>query len=61
MKDAPLYFSSSWLLYFEQKDPIKVQVLRFLSALAKMFQIPFVIFERTIQFSFKFCINIQCY
>ena len=47
---TPLYFFSSSIIYFDQKDPIKVQILRFSSARVKICQIPHVDFETTSQF-----------
>ena len=51
-------FFRSKLVYFNQKKPVKMQILRFSSAWVKIRQIPDVIFESTSQFSFKCCINI---
>ena len=42
---------------FGQKDPIKVQIFRLLTACMKTNQIPYVIFQATCQFSFKICIT----
>ena len=46
---------------FQQKEPIKVQTLRLSAARMKINQIPYVIFQCTSQFSFKFCITFQCH
>ena len=48
-------------LWTKKKDPIKVPILRLSSALVKIYQIPHVIFGSTSQFSFKFCINLNCH
>ena len=46
---------------FGQKDLIKVQIFRPVTACMKINQIPYVIFQATCQFSFKTCINFQCH
>ena len=52
---------SSYNFYVGQKDPIKVPILTLSNALVKICQIPHVIFQTTSQFSFKFCITLQCH
>ena len=47
-------------MYFAQKEPIKVEILRILSAQVKIQQI-LVIFETTNQSLFKFSIALQCH
>ena len=39
----------------------KAQIFRFSTARVKIHQIPYVIFQATSQFSFKFCITFQCH
>ena len=61
-KITPLYFFSSNVInvvYFAQKKPIKVKILRISSVQVKIHQI-LVIFETRNQFFFKFCITFQC-
>ena len=36
-------------------------ILRLLSALVKIYQVPHVIFQTTSQFFFKFCMTLQCH
>ena len=57
---SPVSFKLIHFLLWFEKNP-KDQILRLSSALAKISQIPYVIFESKSQFSFKFCINIQCH
>ena len=59
-KITPLCFFRSNVIYFAQKEPIKVKIFRISSAQVKIHQI-LVIFETTNQFFFKFCITIQCH
>ena len=56
---TPLWILSSYFFYFGLKDPIKIPISRFLSALVKICYIPHVIFQTTSQFFFKFCITLQ--
>ena len=56
-KITPLHFFSLKNIYFAQKEPIKVKI--FLSAQVKICQIPYVSFETTSWFLFKFCIPLQ--
>ena len=58
MKDNPSVFFRSNVIYFAQKKPIKVEILRISRAQIKIHQI-LVIFETAIQFFFKFCITLQ--
>ena len=51
---------TSCILYFEQKDPMKIPILILSSVLMKICQIPHVIFQITSQFFFKFCMTLQC-
>ena len=44
---------------FRQKEPIKVQSFRLSTARMKINKIPYVIFQSTSQFSFKFYITFQ--
>ena len=60
-KITPPQILSSYFFYFRSKNPNKVPIGRLSSALVKISQIPHVIFESKSQFSFKFCINIQCH
>ena len=46
--------------YFTQKEPIKFETLKILSAQVKIYQMP-VTFETTNQFFFKCCIVLQCH
>ena len=46
---------------FGQEEPIKVQIFSLSTAHMKINQIPYVIFQATSQFSFKFCITLQCH
>ena len=59
-KITPLYRSRSNVIYFAQKEPIKVEILRISSVQVKIRQFP-VIFERTNPFFFEFYINLQCH
>ena len=52
-----MYFFILTFICFGQKEPIKAQIFRLLTAHN---QILYVIFQTTSQFSFKFCITIQC-
>ena len=56
-KTTPLYFFRSNVTYFAKKEPIKVDILRILSAQIKIHKILFV-FE-TNQFCFKFCFSVM--
>ena len=57
----PLSLVSSKMIYFGQKQPIKVQIMRFLSVRVKIHQIHYVNFELAAQFHFEFCIIIHCH
>ena len=59
-KITPLYFFRTNVIYFAQKEPIKVETLRISSAQVKVDQ-NLVIFETTNQFFFEFCITLQCH
>ena len=50
---TPLSIFSSCIFYFRQNDPIKVPIATLSSALVKIFQIPYVIFQTTSQFFFS--------
>ena len=52
-KITPLYFFSSKITYFAQKEPVKFKFLRLLSAWVKIHQI-LIIFETTSSFSSNF-------
>ena len=52
---------SSCILYFGQKDPMKIPILTLSSVLMKTCQIPHVIFQTASQFFFKFCVTLQCH
>ena len=56
----PLYFFSSNITYFLQKQPIKVEIFRIFAARVKVHQISNVIFQTKSQFFFKvwifFCV-----
>ena len=56
-----LYFLSSCIFYFREKDPIKVPILRHSSGQVNICQIPYVIFQTTSRFFFKFAITFQCH
>ena len=56
---TPLQILSSYMLYFGQKNPIKVPILTLSSALVKICHLPHVIFQTTSQFFFKFCITVS--
>ena len=63
---ASLLISSSVFFHLNlyiiwTKDPIKVQIFRIWTACMKINNIPYVIFQATSQFSFKFCIIFQCH
>ena len=47
------------LICFGQKDPIRVEIFRLSTVRMKINAIPYVIFQATSQFSFKFCITLQ--
>ena len=47
-------------MYFAQREPIKVEILKILSAQVKIHHIR-IIFETTNQFFLKFCITLQCH
>ena len=57
---TPLYFFRTNVIYFAQKEPMKVKILRISSAPVKIHQI-LVIFETANQFFFEFCITLQCH
>ena len=59
-KITPLYFFRSNVIYFAQKEPIKVEILRISGAQVKIHQI-LAIFETTNQFFSQFCITLQCH
>ena len=59
-KIIPLEFFRSYLIYFAQKEPVKVKTLRILSHPVKIHQV-LVVFETKNQFFSKFCINPQCH
>ena len=52
---------TSCILYFEQKDPMKIPILILSSVLMKICQIPHAIFQTTSHFFFKFCMTLQCH
>ena len=62
---SPLYFFSLNIIYFVQKEPIKVQIIetwvKLLSARIKIRQILHVNFETASQFLFKFSSNLHCH
>ena len=53
---TPLYFFSSKIIYFGQKQPIKAQIFE----IFQIRQIPHVSFELTSQFLFNFRIILHC-
>ena len=57
---ALLYFFSLNIIYFDQKEVIKVHIFRLSRAQVKIHQIPHVNFETESQFLFKFCIILHC-
>ena len=56
----PLYFFSSKVIYFAQKEPTKVEILRILRVQVKIDQILLII-ETTNRFYFKLCITLKCH
>ena len=56
-----MYFFISIFICFGQKNSVKVQIFRLSTASMKINQIPYVIFQATSQFSFKFCNTFQCH
>ena len=56
-----LWILSSHFSYFGLKDPINMSILRLSITLVKICNIPYVIFQTTSQFFFKFCITFQCH
>ena len=48
-------------MYFNQKEPIKVQILRLSNVWVKIRQISHVIFQSKSQFLLKFFIILQCF
>ena len=57
-KISPLYFFSSNIIYFGQRDPSKVKMFETFGCLG---HIPHVHFETTSQFVFKLFIILQCH
>ena len=51
---TPLWILSSNFFYFGLKEPIKIPILRFSSALVKICHIPHVIFKLQVSFSSNF-------
>ena len=60
-KITPLYFFTSKNIKFAQKEPLKWNFLRLLSAQVKICQIPYANFETTSWLLSKFCIPLQFY
>ena len=58
---TPRQILRSYLFYFGQKDPIKVELFTLLSALVKIYQTSRVFPQTTSQFFFKICISLQCH
>ena len=58
---TPLYFLGSNLIYFRQKQHMKVQIFRLATARIKLHQIHYVIFGTQSQLFFKFCITLHCH
>ena len=58
---TPLYFLGSNILYFRQKQHIKVQIFRLATARIKIHQIPYIIFGTQSTFFFKLCITLHCH
>ena len=58
---TPLYFFGSNIIYFRQKQHIKVHILRLVSSRIEINQIYDVIFGTKNQFFFKLCITLQCH
>ena len=54
-------FFGSDIIYFRQKQPIKMQIFRHVRACIKIHEILHVIFGTKSQFSFKLYITLQCY
>ena len=61
IKHNPLYFFSSNIVYFGQRNQLKRNAVTFSSAWVKISQIPYVDFKTTSQFLFKFCIIVHCH
>ena len=59
-KMAPLYCFSSNIIYFAQKEHIKVKIFETFKCLGQNHQTFYVNFETTSQFLFKFCIILLC-
>ena len=47
--------------YLGHTDPIKVQTFGLLTARMKISQLPYAIFQATLQFLFKLCNTLQCH
>ena len=58
-KITPLYIFSLKIIYFAQKEHIKVKILETFKCLGQNSSNPYVNFETTSQFLFKFCITLQ--
>ena len=54
-------FLAQTLYTLVKGSPLKCKVLRFLSARVKIRQIPYINFEKTSQFLFRFFIILQCH
>ena len=60
--EITLLYIFSWdFICYWQNEPIKVQDFRLLTAHLKTNQIPYVIFQTTSQFIFRYCIILHCH
>ena len=57
----PDYFFGSKIIYFREKQHIKMQIFRLATGCNKIHQIPHVIFGTKSQVFFKLCITLQCH
>ena len=60
-KITPLYFFRSNNYTLLKRNPLKWKLVRLLSARVKIRQIPYISFEMTSQFVFKFCVILYCH
>ena len=56
-----LYFFISNFICFGQSKATKEQIFRLMTARMTIYQIPYVIFQTTSQFSFEYRITLQCH
>ena len=58
--NSPILFLAQALYTLFKRSPLKCKFLRFSSAWVKICQIPYINFELTSHFLFKFCIILPC-